>query len=267
MPGTRPARTARKRAVDSALRVSWPPPIRVGREIRIFLGLSFALSWGVGGAYLAARMLISPNLPALNTSNPVFLLINCAPSLAAFLLAWRAGSARALAARLLRPFSPLWLVAAIVVVPLACLPGAVAFAWSGAAFLDIAPWGEEFGWRGYALPRLLDRMGPVSASLLLGAIWILWHVPAFFLAGVMAVSWSNFFWWALGTLALSLLMTVLYLRANANLAVAGIIPHAMINALAAMGLWHSSPSQTILLLASAVSLFGIHKFFSQNTHD
>jgi uncharacterized protein len=36
--------------------------------------------------------------------------------------------------------------------------------------------GEEFGWRGYAYPRLAERHGPVVGSLVLGAIWGVWHL-------------------------------------------------------------------------------------------
>jgi membrane protease YdiL (CAAX protease family) len=39
------------------------------------------------------------------------------------------------------------------------------------------PVGEEFGWRGFALPRLSQRGGPLMAALVLGLPWALWHLP------------------------------------------------------------------------------------------
>jgi membrane protease YdiL (CAAX protease family) len=40
--------------------------------------------------------------------------------------------------------------------------------------------GEEFGWRGFAYPRLAERHGPVLGSVILGAVWALWHLGMWF---------------------------------------------------------------------------------------
>jgi len=45
------------------------------------------------------------------------------------------------------------------------------------------PLGEEFGWRGFALPLLQVRLGWRTASLALGLVWGVWHLPLFFIDG------------------------------------------------------------------------------------
>ena len=46
-------------------------------------------------------------------------------------------------------------------------------------FFLVSLW-EEIGWMWFALPRLQDRYGPLMASVVLGILWALWHLPAYF---------------------------------------------------------------------------------------
>jgi uncharacterized protein len=53
-----------------------------------------------------------------------------------------------------------------------------------AANLIISGFSEELGWRGYALDQLQQRWGALGASLLLGFVHSLWHLPLFFIEGI-----------------------------------------------------------------------------------
>ena len=45
--------------------------------------------------------------------------------------------------------------------------------------------GEEMGWVGYALPNLQQRIAPLLSAVTLGVLWALWHLPAFFVTGLL----------------------------------------------------------------------------------
>jgi membrane protease YdiL (CAAX protease family) len=50
-------------------------------------------------------------------------------------------------------------------------------------FNALFAFGEEFGWRGYLLPRLRALLGPWPGLLAHGAVWGFWHAPLIYLAG------------------------------------------------------------------------------------
>lgn len=71
--------------------------------------------------------------------------------------------------------------------------------------------GEEIGWRGFVLPRLLIDWGSLRASLILGLCWFIWHLPLFWIAGNIhqKLPWA---WFFLQIMGMSLLYTWIYLR-------------------------------------------------------
>jgi uncharacterized protein len=103
----------------------------------------------------------------------------------------------------------------------------------------LMPWngpvGEEFGWRGYALPKLQNRYGPLIASFVIGTVWGIWHLPTFFAplgvlsAMVAAVGMIFIIPYTLTTIAQSIFMTWLYNKTKASALIAGIVWHAAIN--------------------------------------
>ena len=76
--------------------------------------------------------------------------------------------------------------------------------------------GEELGWRGYALPRLAARFGLARASLLLGVVWALWHLPLFFVRGTDTFG-QSFVVYAVQVVAISVAMAMLYARSEGGL--------------------------------------------------
>jgi membrane protease YdiL (CAAX protease family) len=41
------------------------------------------------------------------------------------------------------------------------------------------PLGEEVGWRGFLLPELLKKIHPIPASIFVGIVWYVWHIPLY----------------------------------------------------------------------------------------
>jgi membrane protease YdiL (CAAX protease family) len=71
--------------------------------------------------------------------------------------------------------------------------------------------GEEIGWRGFALPRLQKTMSVTRATLVLGLMWVLWHAPAFFYHETyQGMGWITLLGFVFGVLCGAVLLTWLY---------------------------------------------------------
>ncbi len=53
----------------------------------------------------------------------------------------------------------------------------VLMALEGTYFAGRSALGEEIGWRGYLVPRLLEQYSPNTVSLFVGGVWSVWHFP------------------------------------------------------------------------------------------
>ncbi|MEZ5012151.1 MAG: CPBP family intramembrane glutamic endopeptidase, partial [Bacteroidales bacterium] len=84
------------------------------------------------------------------------------------------------------------------------------------AILISGPLGEELGWRGFALPLMLKRQSAISAALLLGLIWGLWHLPSFFMSGLPQVE-LQIPVFIIAALSLSVIVTWIFVNTNYNL--------------------------------------------------
>jgi membrane protease YdiL (CAAX protease family) len=158
------------------------------RPFRIYLWLAFGITWGIGGLGLLAGA-YRPEA-AFSASRALHYIAAFGPSLAGLIMTVRVEGGtglRNLLARTVPTRSGLpWYAAVIIVFPAVNLaaawlltPGFFADlpSWDRLVFglpltlvTDTGPVGEEFGWRGFALPRLLRRSHPLAAALILGAI-------------------------------------------------------------------------------------------------
>jgi len=199
----------------------------------MYWSLAFGITWGVGGLGLLAGDITSGRPSPLH---PLYYIAAFGPSIAGVVLiarmdGWR--GVRGLFGRVVPTWSSVpWYLAAFVGFPvlnviagrlvardfIAHLP-----TWDRLLVLlpltivaDTGPLGEEFGWRGFALPRLLERRGALASALLLGAIWWAWHLPLFFIPS-MSQHELSIPLFLVNVLALSVIMTWLYRRTRGDL--------------------------------------------------
>lgn len=159
----------------------------------LILLVSYVLSWALWAPLLGRDL---GNVATLPPDFLVFALLgNVMPALG--VLAWRLLGGRVppgARADLSQPARfPLWLAGSILVVPVMTLAGiAVQVVFGqpygfgdvgsrlaiGVMWPLVAALGEEFAWRGTALPLLRTRFGLLGAALLIGIAWGFWHLPA-----------------------------------------------------------------------------------------
>jgi uncharacterized protein len=228
------------------------PGGRPAREVALFLALAYALTW----LAWVPRALHDQGVVDLPQVAAVADVWTWAPAVAAVAVAALTGGRAALAdlgRRLVRWRVPplawaaallgpvvMWLLVLGLTVLLGgeasdVRPGAVTVGVAGLLPLLLVlcltdGLGEEAGWRGYALPRLLARTGPVTASAVLGVVWATWHLPLLWTAGA-PLEGQPFAVLFLDCLLMSLAYTWLFLRSRGS-ALLAVVLHGGLNAFA-----------------------------------
>jgi membrane protease YdiL (CAAX protease family) len=94
---------------------------------------------------------------------------------------------------------------------------------------------EEIGWRGFALPRMQQRYGPLLSTLLLGVLWAFWHLLYFLIPdhgggpGTSFASFlTNFSIFFLMVVAISIIFTWVFNHTRGSILIASLV-HAAID--------------------------------------
>jgi len=209
-----------------------------------FFVLVYALAWGFESPLVFLRDNVTDTQGFV-----LVLLASNVPSVVGIVLTavlLGRGAVRKLLGRLLIwRVNPFWYLA-VILGPVVLAGGAAAFdtllggptlslgmPLLGVAFLlafSIFPGsalGEEIGWRGYALPRLQARRSALGASLIIGPIWALWHLPLW-LTGEPGRTPNLYAAFVVSTIALSVILTWVYNGTGGSLLLV-ILLHATFN--------------------------------------
>lgn len=236
------------------------------KTLPAFFLLTFAIAWGVFAAFIAIPDTVASVFGPVSARNPLFFLAVYAPAITAFILVLRAGGIAGLLnylGRLTLWRAPSgWYLFLLIGIPAIYYAGwafkarplAELLPFSGTgemlvamAFMLVLGPMEEFGWRGLALPLLQRLMAPIWAGLVLGVIWGVWHLPAFFLSGTPQSNWTFLPFFA-GSVSVSLILTPLFNVSRGSILLP-VLYHFQLN----NPLWpDAQPWDTIFFVAAAL---------------
>ena len=205
-----------------------------------YLIVTFGLAWGLLALYIFLPGQMTARFGAISVSHPGFILAVYSPAIAAAAVVLYCGGLRGMKSylsRLLLWRCPTgWYAYLVFGIPLIFIAGSSAkgnllddpFPFDGIAqmlaamaFMLVLGPVEEFGWRGVALPLLQRRFEPIWAALILGLIWGVWHLPAFFLSGTPQSAWG-FMPFLIGSICLSVIVTPLFNASNGSILLAAL---------------------------------------------
>ena len=114
--------------------------------------------------------------------------------------------------------------------------------------------GEETGWRGYALPQLQARFSPLTATLIVAGFWAGWHVPQFFLLhSYKGFSPGTAIGFTLGLACGAVVATWLYNRTGGSI-LAVVVWHGVYNAVGATRATTGGPGTIAAVVSTMIMI-------------
>jgi membrane protease YdiL (CAAX protease family) len=210
---------------------------------RNYFLLVFVLSipiWGIS-ALLGNKLPIRVNLP-------ISAILFICPVIAASILVYQQEGLRGVKDLLLKALDArkikrkVWYAPILLLVPLIYFLSYVVMRWAGLQLPDpietpfllapvffiiyfFAAACEELGWTGYAIDSLQNRWGALTASLILGVVWQIWHIIGDLQAGNSLI-WI--IWHSLYSVALRILIVWMYNNTGMSVFAATLV-HTMDN--------------------------------------
>jgi|GEM_PF-1817209 len=118
------------------------------------------------------------------------------------------------------------------------------------------PLAEDIGWRGFIVPELHKKMNAFNAAFIVGVVWVIWHLPFFFIEGgeqvvgnipiywfaPLTIAWGVLFAWVYFSTKNILLPVLFHSSINTTLGFFGVLNHA-----------DGQPNNTLLLIHTVIT--------------
>lgn len=272
------------------------------RNLGLFFLIAFGWSWFWWALFIFGILELPPGIGTsevdFGSAGPLILLIALTPygpTIAGFVMAALTegkDGAKALWKRFWsRTWSLKWLLVSLLFFPALRLVANIVsrtldnqaypvFTWPNQPWMFIPPFiantlvnggmSEEFGWRGYVLPRFQAKWNALVSSIVLGAIWVCWHIPLWFVPGDSHQ--QVFFWgWAGRIILFSTMMTWIFNNTKGSV-LAAILFHGSANSAGDLiwccgsSAWHYS-GVYLLVAILIVLIFGPRNLVRQQTEE
>ena len=123
--------------------------------------------------------------------------------------------------------------------------------------------GEEWGWRGYLLPKMKNLLPTVPMLLVTGIIWGLWHAPLTIIGHNYGLGYWGFPFTGIGMMCIFCIVVgvfLSYVTLKTNSCIPAILGHGAINGIGAIGMYFTADGGNPFVGPAPTGIIGIIPF-------